>query len=174
MIGEKEGPGGNICPVGVIVDGRPFEPAEPAPPTPEGCDPETVERLALSLPGVAREERRFAFFVERNGRRRPIAWEWLAPCRRGGPRVPQPGVLVVRTPTTAERDRLVAEAPERFSLDLHYSDYPAVLVHLDRVDQGELGRLITAAWRTQALMRPAARAQRRHPASQQPALPLSA
>ena len=131
-------------------------------------DQSTVERLATALPGVKKEEHRFAFYVDR-GRRRPVAWEWLAADYPGGPRLPRPGALAIRTATLKDRDRLIESAPGVFFVDLHYAGYPCVVARLDQISEAGLGRVLTAAWRTQALLRsPGPRVHHRGPSGQLP------
>jgi len=134
-------------------------------------DQSSVERLATALPGVKKEEHRFAFYVDR-GRRRPVAWEWLAAEYPGGPRLPRPEALVIRTATLEDRDRLIESAPGVFFVDLHYAGYPCVVARLDQISEADLGRVLTAAWRTQALLRsPGPSGRRRGVSSRQ--LPLA-
>ncbi len=131
-----------------------------------------MERIASGLPGVEKEEHRFAFYIPRSGRRRPLAWEWLAADVPGGARLPRPEALVVRTASLEDRDRLIESDPGTFFSDLHYAGYPCVVVRLDQVSETELARLLTAAWRNQALMRTTTQPRRRR--SPHPELPLTA
>jgi len=154
----------NVSPV---QDCRPFD--EPAAEVRVTVGQQTVERLTLGLPGVRMEEHRFAFYVERRGRRRPVAWEWLAAEYPGGPRLPQPEALVIRTATLEDRDRLIESAPGVFFVDLHYAGYPCVVARLSQISEADLGRALTSAWRTQALLRTSqSQPQRRAARSQLP------
>jgi hypothetical protein len=157
-----------------LLDESPFVVGPEEKPSRPGVSLDEAREIALGLPGVREEERRIAFYVERNGRRRPVTWEWLAATERGGPRLPRPDVLVVRVSSVDERDRMIEGEPEKFSFDLHYSDYPAVLVHLDQVDGAELARLLTSAWRVQALTRGTGPRQTTRRRTSHPELPLSA
>ena len=47
----------------------------------------------------------------------------------------------------AERGPLIETRPDVFFITPEYKDWPAVLVHLARVDEAELRRLIVQAWR---------------------------
>jgi hypothetical protein len=58
----------------------------------------------------------------------------------------EPGTLVVRVPV-AERDELIASAPDIYYLTDHYVDYPSVLVRLDRIADDALRDLLAMAWR---------------------------
>jgi len=57
--------------------------------------------------------------------------------------------LVLRT-TFADRDRLLAAAPDVFYLTDHYVKYPWILVRLPRIDHPLLLELIAEAWRLAA------------------------
>ena len=46
-----------------------------------------------------------------------------------------------------ERDVLIAENPDTYSITPHYQDYPAVLVRLASVEPDELEELLIEAWR---------------------------
>lgn len=48
------------------------------------------------------------------------------------------------------RDILLAADPETFFTTDHYRGYPAVLVHLEKIDAGRLRDVLTEAWRRQA------------------------
>ncbi len=56
------------------------------------------------------------------------------------------GWLVTRC-DLAERERLLAQAPEVFHLTEAYVNYPMVLIDLARIDRETLGRLLEQAWR---------------------------
>ena len=57
--------------------------------------------------------------------------------------------LVLRT-THADRDRLLAAAPNLFYLTDHYVKYPWILVRLPRIERPFLRELIAEAWRLAA------------------------
>jgi len=67
----------------------------------------------------------------------------------------EPGTLVVRVPA-AERDEMIATAPEIYYLTDHYVDYPSVLVRVDHIADDALRDLLAMAWRvtTAAARRP--------------------
>lgn len=155
--------------VSVLDDHRPFATGEIQL---SGSTQATVERIALGLPGVTKEEHRFAFYVLRSGRRRPLAWEWLAADLPGGARLPRPEALVIRTASLEDRDRMIEADPQTFFADLHYAGYPCVIARLDQISERDLARALTAAWRTQALVRSAGPNRRRR--SVHPELPLTA
>ena len=56
----------------------------------------------------------------------------------------------MRVASLAEKEELLAADPEKFFTEPHYNGFPAVLVRLPAIDAGELGELITDAWRSQA------------------------
>ena len=68
----------------------------------------------------------------------------------------EPGTLVVHVPV-ADRDELIANAPDIYYLTEHYIDYPSVLARLDRIGDDALRDLLAMAWRftvTKATRRP--------------------
>src|SRR5687768_15146293 len=64
--------------------------------------------------------------------------------------------LVLRT-TFADRDRLLAAAPDVFYVTDHYLKYPWILVRLPRVERPFLSELIAEAWRLAAPPNPSAK-----------------
>lgn len=64
-----------------------------------------------------------------------------------------PDALVMRVIDMGEREALLQGNPETFFTTAHYDGYPAVLIHLDRVDRIELAELIEDAWRLHATKR---------------------
>ncbi len=55
-------------------------------------------------------------------------------------------VLVVRI-DLADKDHLIGMRPDIYFSTPHYDGYPAVLVKLDAIDEGEMRRLLAASWR---------------------------
>ncbi len=72
-----------------------------------------------------------------------------------------PDALVMRVTHLGEREALLQGDPETFFTTPHYDGYPAVLVHLDKIDPTELAELIEDAWRLQAPKRLVAAVRRR-------------
>ena len=103
-----------------------------------------VRRLALALPDVeaSPEGVQMAFAVGGKG----IAWAYLARAHPKARREPVEGVIAVRC-LRETKDLLLEAAPDRFFDDDHYRGYPAVLVRLEAIDEGELAGLLTQAWR---------------------------
>lgn len=64
-----------------------------------------------------------------------------------------PDALVLKTTDMEEREALLAGRPDVFFTTAHYDGYPAVLVHLDRIERPLLEELVEDAWRTYALQR---------------------
>src|SRR4051812_42198187 len=58
-----------------------------------------------------------------------------------------PHTLVVWVADMAEKEALLASAPDRFFETPHYDGYPMVLVHLDAIDDAELTEVVTDSWR---------------------------
>jgi hypothetical protein len=109
-----------------------------------------VRRIALSLPETVESTDRFAFSVLNKGKLKGFVWVWLERVDPKKARVPQPKVIAVRVANLVEKDLLLASDSEKFFTEPHYNGYPAVLVHLARVNVSELRVLITDAWRSQA------------------------
>ena len=87
--------------------------------------PETEERSSYGTPGFRVKDRLFA-------------------------RIREEGVLVVWVSDEAEKDFLIRADPEKFFTIPHYDGHASVLVRLAAVDAGELGELLTDAWRARA------------------------
>jgi hypothetical protein len=69
----------------------------------------------------------------------------------------QPGpVLGVRVADEGVKHALVADDPEVFFTTPHFDGYPAVLVHLGRIDVATLAELVEGAWLERAPKRLAA------------------
>ncbi len=64
-----------------------------------------------------------------------------------------PDALVIVTTDLQEREALLEGRPDVFFTTSHYDGYPAVLVHLDRIEPALLAELVEDAWRTHALKR---------------------
>ena len=72
----------------------------------------------------------------------------------------EPNTLAVRM-AFADRDALIAEAPDTYYLKDHYVDYPCVLVRLSRVQPDALRDLVRGAWRFVGAAAPAKKPKRR-------------
>jgi hypothetical protein len=108
---------------------------------------ETVRRIAAALPGAAdkTEGERLVFTAGGQG----FAWSALQRLRPKTPRIPNPRVLAVRCPME-RKEFLIEAAPDIYFDDDHYRGYPAVLVRLDAVEEGELAVLLADACAWQA------------------------
>ncbi|CAN5126578.1 MmcQ/YjbR family DNA-binding protein [soil metagenome] len=107
----------------------------------------TLRRLALALPEVEGppDGGRLGFAVRGKG----LAWSYLVRAHPKARREVVEGVIAVRCPIP-EKEMLIEAAPDRFFDDDHYRGFPAVLVRLDLVEEGELAGLLARAWRIQA------------------------
>jgi hypothetical protein len=105
-----------------------------------------VRRILLSLPEVTEDPGSFHFRVKA----KQIAWVYPERVDPKGPRVPNPEVLVVWTGDDLEKQALLALDARKFFTTAHYDGYPAVLVHLRKVGEAELTKLLTDAWRSRA------------------------
>src|SRR5262245_33864286 len=84
------------------------------------------------------------------GKLKGYTWVWKERVTPKKPRVPNPAVLAVRTPTVGDREALISAEPAKFFTEPHYEGFPAVLVRLTAVSVADLERLLTEAWRCQA------------------------
>jgi hypothetical protein len=109
-----------------------------------------ARRIALSLPGTEESKSDFAFGVVVKEKLKGFAWVWKERITPKKPRVPNPTVLAVRTPTVGAREALISAEPEKFFTEPHYEGFPAVLVRLAAVSAKELRVLLEEAWRCQA------------------------
>ena len=106
---------------------------------------EDVRSIALALPATA-EEPGFTFRVEG----KQFVWLWPERVDPRKPKVPNPGVIVVRVADLGEKEALLASDPEVFFTTDHYDGYKAVLVRLEPIGEQELAEVVTDSWRTQA------------------------
>jgi hypothetical protein len=110
-----------------------------------------VRAIALSLPGVVEGEEEFGFgVVVPNKKTKGIVWLWRERVAPKKPKVPNPGVIVIRVCDLEEKAALLAATDGAIFTEPHYDGYPAILVRLDTVDRDELAELITDSWRSQA------------------------
>lgn len=65
-------------------------------------------------------------------------------------RLREDGELLVVRVSPSEREALIAESPETFSVTAHYQDYPLVLVRMESVEPDHLNELLIEAWRSVA------------------------
>ena len=63
------------------------------------------------------------------------------------------GGLAVFVPDLVDKEALLASDTEVCFTTPHYDGYPMVLVHLDKIDLGQLTELITDSWRIKAPQR---------------------
>jgi len=105
-----------------------------------------VRRLALALPATSEGPDDFRILVEGKG----IAWVWLERLEPKTARVPNPTVVAIRVADESEKEALIDMDPVAFFTEPHYDGYPAILVRLEAVDLGMLGKLLRDAWRIRA------------------------
>ncbi len=110
-------------------------------------DVDIVRKIALSLPEA--EDRSTESGLQFHVRGKQFAWTYLERVEANRPRRPRPDVLAVRC-VAEEKENLLASAPDKFFTTDHYRGFPAILVRLEAIDEGELRSLLTAAWRCQA------------------------
>ncbi len=111
---------------------------------------EDIRRVALSLPGsVEKSYNRLPSFRVRGALFLRIH--------------ELPDAFFIRCAGLEDRDELLKAEPATFFITSHYSDYPAVLVRLSRVDLGEMTELVTESWRVCAPSRMLAAYDAEHP-----------
>jgi hypothetical protein len=96
-----------------------------------------VRRLALALPETS-EKTMYAtpaFYVR---------GKWFARIREEG------DLLVLPVSSEEEKAGLIAADPGTFCTTPHYDGHASVLVRLGAVEAGEMGELLTDAWRLRA------------------------
>jgi hypothetical protein len=105
-------------------------------------DHAAVRRLASALPNSVDETdgESLVFTVGGKG----FAWRYMARAHPKKPRLLNPRVLAVRCPIE-RKEMLIEAAPDIYFDDDHYRGYPAVLVRLDAVEEGELAALMADA-----------------------------
>jgi hypothetical protein len=101
------------------------------------ADFDTVRNIGLAMPGVEESTAYGAPALKLRG-------HLLAgiPTHRSA----EPGSLVVRV-DFADRDELIAAAPDIYYLKEHYVEYNAVLVRLSRIDASMLKDLLSMAYK---------------------------
>jgi len=116
-----------------------------------------VRRIALALPGTVEAENDFAFALPIKGKLKGYAWSWKERVHPKKARVPNLGVLAVRTENVGQREQLISADPRKFFTEPHYEGFPAVLVRLDAVTVGDLKVLLAEAHRCMSSRVPRAR-----------------
>lgn len=109
-----------------------------------------VRRIALSLAETEEAPHHFAFSVRNKGKAKGFVWVWMERVHPKKPRVPNPGVIAIRTASLDDKDFLLSLDSTKFFTEPHYNGFPAVLVRLAAVTVAELRSLLTEAWRSQA------------------------
>jgi hypothetical protein len=105
-------------------------------------DPTDVRRIAGSLPQAVDASKPEQLVFRAAGAL--FAWSALKRVEPKKPRVPCLDILAVRCPIE-RKELLIEAAPDIYFDDDHYRGYPAVLVRLDTVEEGELAALMADA-----------------------------
>ena len=119
---------------------------------------DAVARLALALPETTEERRGDgARHWKVNGK----LFVWERPLRPAderalGTEAPTGAILAARVPDEGVKTALVTDDPTVYFTIPHFDGYPAVLVRLERIRQGELAELVEEAWLARAPKRVAA------------------
>ncbi|MCU1393719.1 MAG: hypothetical protein JWM34_2147 [Ilumatobacteraceae bacterium] len=112
------------------------------------ADLNDIRRIGRALPDVSEGEDGYSLAVAvASGKTKSLCWVWKERFDPKKARVPNTSVLAIRTSSVAEKEMLIAAAPATFHTEAHYNGYPAVLVHLSRIDADELEELLIDAWR---------------------------
>jgi hypothetical protein len=124
----------------------------------------TVRRIASKLPGAHEATGHFGgFAVEVKGKDQVFVWHWRERVNPKKPKVPNPGVVVIRVANVDDKAALIAGDPDKLFTEAHYDGYPMVLVRLAAVTDGELRKLIQDSYAlvSERAARPAAARPRR-------------
>ena len=100
------------------------------------------------MPEVTESPEAFGFDVAGKA----FAWLWRERVHPKKPKVPNPGVIVLRVADLGEKEALIASVPGVFT-EPHYDGYKAVLVRLAEVDSAVLAEMVTDSWRAVAPQR---------------------
>jgi hypothetical protein len=111
---------------------------------------EDVRKIAMSLPGTAEGEDRFAFSVEVKGKHKGYLWTWAERVHPKKPKVINHGVIAVVVPSQTMKDILLDSDPNVYFTEPHYNGFLAVLVRLEAISVEELQPLIVEAWKCKA------------------------
>jgi hypothetical protein len=105
-----------------------------------------VRSIALALPGVVAGDEECSFAVATtNGKVKTIVWLWRERLDPKRPKVPNPGVIVLRVPDEGEKHALIASSADAIFTEPHYDGYAAVLVRLDAVSRSQMRGLLAQA-----------------------------
>lgn len=110
-----------------------------------------VRRIALALPETTEK----SVHGTANWRVRDKGFVWDRPLRAAdldalGDAAPDGPILGARVADVGVRQALIGDDPAVFFTTPHFTDYPAVLVRLERISVAELDELIVDAWLVQA------------------------
>ncbi|MDR3691101.1 MAG: hypothetical protein P4L46_17100 [Fimbriimonas sp.] len=114
------------------------------------ADLEDIRRIASQLPGAEQSTEGFGFSVLVKGKHKGFLWPWMERIHPKKPKVPNLDVIAFLVPDLETKDELLASNTVAYLTEPHYNGFPAILVHIDRVDLHELEFLIVQAWRCKA------------------------
>src|SRR5690349_19336564 len=112
-----------------------------------------VRRISLAFPGSLGNVaygNQDAFSVMNKGKTKGFAWVWMERVELKKPRVPNYGVIAIRTANLEDKETLIATDPDIYFTEPHYNGYPAVLVRLANIDLEELEEVLKEGWRAMA------------------------
>lgn len=117
---------------------------------------EDVRRLALAMPQTSERESR----ERAQWRVKDKLFVWERPLRAKeleefGPLAPEGPVMGARVEHLVAKEALLADDPKVFFTTSHFKGYPAILVHLERIDPATLEEVVVEAWLARAPARQA-------------------
>jgi hypothetical protein len=106
-----------------------------------------VARIALALPETGERQSRDM----RQWRVKDKLFVWERPLRRSdlealGAGAPDGPILGARVEHVGAKEALIADDPGVFFTTPHFKGYPAILVQLDNIGDGDLNEVIVEAW----------------------------
>lgn len=107
------------------------------------CEPPTPPEPADEPYGVE-------FLINEGPKPKKFLYSWRKRVHPRKPKVPQPDVLVVWVPELADKEALLATAPDKYFTEPHYDGYKAVLARIEEFSRAELEELIIDSWRLAA------------------------
>ncbi len=110
-----------------------------------------VRRIALALP----ETTEAVSWGSAHWRVKDKGFVWERPLRAGdlkalGDGAPTGAILGARVEHLVAKEALLADDPSVFFTTPHFDNYPAILVRLDHISDGDLNEVIVEAWLARA------------------------
>jgi hypothetical protein len=113
-----------------------------------------IRAIAQKLPGSIEGDGRFGFGVMVRGKVKGYTWTWMERIHPKKPKVENPRVLAVVTPTLLAKELLLGSGTDYLFTEPHYDGFAAVLVRLDVIKPDQLEPLLIEAYRSKVLPKP--------------------